>query len=104
MCEKLITIGIPTYNRREIIVKHINYLLKLNLPTFVDVLIIDNNSLDGSYDAVRSLVAENDNFKLLKNKENVGVAKSFIKLFHESNSEYLIFTSDEDFVLMDQMI
>ena len=104
MCKKLITIGIPTYNRREIILKHINYLLKLNLPTFVDVLIIDNNSSDNSYDAVRSLVVGNDNFKLLKNKENVGVAKSFIKLFHESNSEYLIFTSDEDFVLMDQMI
>ena len=104
MSKKLITIGIPTFNRREIILKHINYLLKLNLPTFVDVLIIDNNSSDGSYDAVRSLVAENDNFKLLKNNENIGVAKSFIKLFNETSSEYLIFTSDEDFVLMDQMI
>ena len=104
MCEKLITIGIPTYNRREIIVKHINYLLKLNLPTFVNVLIIDNNSSDGSYDAVRLLVEGNNNFKLLKNKENVGMAKSFIRLFDEADSEYLVLTSDEDFVLMEQMI
>ena len=104
MCKKLITIGIPTFNRREVILKHVNYLLTLNLPTYIDVLIIDNNSSDGSYDAVVSLVKDNDNFKILKNKKNIGVAKSFIKLFYESNSEYLIFTSDEDFVIMEQII
>lgn len=104
MNERLITIGIMTYNRKEIITEHVNYLLKLNLPTFVNVLIIDNNSSDGSYDAVRLLVEGNNNFKLLKNKENVGMAKSFIRLFDEADSEYLVLTSDEDFVLMEQMI
>ncbi len=98
----LITIGIPTYMRKGTIVKRIEELKKKTLPEEVEVLIIDNASTDGTFEALTEQ-CRNTDIKVLQNPSNLGFHGNFVQLLKKCNSNYLLYSSDEDEILIENL-
>ena len=103
--QKVITIGIPSYNRKEPIflsVKSYCEMIKKNkLEEKVELLIIDNGS--NKYDIFNLLkdfqTEENKRFlKILRNPTNIGITKNTIKTMELSSGEFYFFIGDDDLV------
>ena len=71
---KRILVCIPTYNESE----NIEILSKkiINLKKRVDLLIVDDNSPDGTSEIVKNLKLEYKNIFLIKRKEKKGIGSA----------------------------
>jgi dolichol-phosphate mannosyltransferase len=88
---------IPTYNERENIAKLLEQILYL--PILVDILIVDDNSPDGTGDIVNILQKNNTRVKLLKRTGKLGLGTAYIEGFRVAltqNYQFII-TMDADF-------
>jgi glycosyltransferase involved in cell wall biosynthesis len=104
--EYLITIAIPTYNRAKVITANIEFLLnnlKKEYECIIDILVIDNDSSDDSYRLLSNMIKDKNNYQIFKNKRNIGYARNFLELFTKARGEYLLVTSDEDFINIDNL-
>src|SRR3989339_1984925 len=93
-----ITIIIPTYNEKENITKLIPIVSAL-LPE-ADILVVDDNSPDKTYDVVRNMQTFIPNLSLLLRQKKDGLGKAYIEAFqkvlNEGKSEAIIMM-DADF-------
>jgi dolichol-phosphate mannosyltransferase len=89
---------IPTYKEKENIEKIIHYVLKL--PSAFHILIIDDNSPDGTADIVKKLINEfPEQLHLVQRAGKLGLGTAYITGFKwalEHNYQY-IFEMDADF-------
>ena len=95
--EKKILIFAATYNEAENIGSFIEKILKLNVN--LDLLIVDDNSPDKTWEIVSSYKKENENIILIKReyKQGLDTAHKFAFGYaKEHNYDYLI-TLDADF-------
>lgn len=80
------TIVTVTYNAREFIEKCINSLLRLNYPkNRYQIVVVDNNSMDGSADFVKKKFPS---VKVIANKQNVGFGTGNNIVFRKIKSDY----------------
>lgn len=82
---------IPTYNERENVATVIKKLNSLN--TGVDILIVDDNSPDGTADIIKGLQKECKNLSLLKRSGKLGLGTAYIKGFNwalERGYQYIL--------------
>lgn len=102
----LLTIGIPTFNRKKVLLENVKHILneRFLIKHDINLCVCDNDSQDGTFDDLKLLV-ENDesspHIAIYKNDENIGVFPNIFRLFEECQSEYLLVCSDEDFVIKD---
>lgn len=93
-----IAVVIPTYNEKQNIVKLIDEIDHLNLP--IDILVVDDNSPDGTGDAVESLKKKKPNLDVIHRKRKEGIGPAYIEAFRyilqKSNYRYII-QMDADF-------
>ena len=61
----MITIVIPTFNEIRNISEIINRLLVLDLSSDIEIIIVDDNSSDGTADKVRELVHNEKRIRLI---------------------------------------
>ncbi len=88
---------VPTYNERENLPRMAQKLL--SLPVAVDVLIVDDNSPDGTGQIADDLAAKNPQIKVLHRAGKEGLGRAYIAGFKwalEKNYEF-IFEIDCDF-------
>lgn len=88
-------VSIPTYNEKDNIAELIKKLLKHN----VDILVVDDNSPDGTWKIVEDIVKTEKNVKLLKRTDKRGRGTAGIAGFKyalEHGYEYII-EMDADF-------
>jgi len=88
---------VPTYNERENIGELIRRLLEL--PSGVDVLVVDDGSPDGTAEAVESCRAQSPRVHLLRRAGKMGLGSAYRDGFRfalEHGAEY-IFEMDADF-------
>lgn len=100
----LLTIGIPTFNRKEIVKKNILNILSDNflLDNDINLIVSDNGSTDDTFDTLCDIQEQykfGKKFKVIKNKENLGFTKNIFELFKATDTKYLLLTSDEDFIV-----
>ncbi|HDI82807.1 MAG TPA: polyprenol monophosphomannose synthase [candidate division WOR-3 bacterium] len=88
---------IPTYNERENIESIIREVLKQNIP--VDVLVVDDNSPDGTGDIVRRLQKRDGRIHLIERSGKLGLGTAYIEGFKWAiKSGYdFVFEMDADF-------
>ena len=88
---------IPTYNERENIESLIMEVLKQNIP--VDVLVVDDNSPDGTGDIVRRLQKRDGRIHLIERSGKLGLGTAYIEGFKWAiKSGYdFVFEMDADF-------
>jgi glycosyltransferase involved in cell wall biosynthesis len=93
-----LTIGYPTYMRSGAIVARLRKLLADPLATDLPILVIDNGSTDGTFEAIQSQ-CQSPRLTLVKNESNIGIVRNLTRLFRECRTEYLLLMSDEDELL-----
>ena len=96
MSEKALII-VPTYNERDNLPPLIERLLKLPVP--VEVLVVDDNSPDGTGQLADEIAAKNPLVKVLHRQEKNGLGRAYIAGFKwalERDYEF-IFEMDGDF-------
>ena len=91
-----IAICITSFNSEKYISRAINSALNQNI-IINEIIIIDDNSDDNSYEIIKNISRNNKKIKLFKNKINKGVAYCRNKLIELTNSEYMIFFDDDDY-------
>ena len=92
-----ILVIIPTYNEKENIGKIIPLVLEKNPQ--IEVLVVDDNSPDGTGKIVEELNSNNSRIKLIQRKEKTGLGTAYIAGFRyalENEYDY-IFEMDSDF-------
>jgi glycosyltransferase involved in cell wall biosynthesis len=97
--ETLLTIAIPTFDRRDSVCARLRELVQFNGNEKIKVLISDNNSNDGTFSELEQIVLTNrQNFdvRLNRNNSNLGAAENYFKLFELCDTEYILLMSDED--------
>jgi Glycosyl transferase family 2 len=91
----LLTVGIPTYQRRRHVLELTSSLASVGILT----LVVDDGSDDGTAEAL----AEIPHVTLVRNRENLGYARSLLRLFEEATSPYLLLMSDDDILLTENV-
>lgn len=93
-------ICIPTYNERDNIERLVTELLDLELDTQLDVVVIDDNSPDGTGEFVEEWSKREPRVHALHRPEKLGLGGAYIKGFQwalaETDAKY-IFEMDADF-------
>ena len=72
MVKSILTVGIPTYNRRKIVTSCLENLEKDNLLESLEILVIDNFSSDGTFKSLLKKYKQK-NLRILQNHENIGL-------------------------------
>jgi glycosyltransferase involved in cell wall biosynthesis len=94
----MLTIGIPTFGRREIVCQRVADLIAAGVPGQVEILVIDDASTDGTHAALERLCADTG-VRLLRNESNLGYAGNVLRLFEQCRTPYLLVASDDDAVV-----
>lgn len=74
-------IVVPTYNERKNIVELLPLIFKYNPDA--NVMVVDDNSPDGTAQAVKDMMAKYPNIRLLERKGKEGLGKAYIHAFKE---------------------
>lgn len=88
---------VVTYNRKEMLLECIDRLLE-QIDAQCDVLIIDNASTDGTYEAVKQSI--DDRIKYYNTGKNIGGAGGFnygLRIAYESGYQYFWLMDDDTF-------
>jgi glycosyltransferase involved in cell wall biosynthesis len=106
----LLTIAIPTFNRRRVLELQLNELLKLNSED-VEILVSDNNSDDGTREFLESLDSQLPRLRKIRNESNLGFDGNLKSLYQAAHGDFVWFLSDDDLanhteikVIMDALI
>ncbi|MEF3279754.1 MAG: glycosyltransferase [Elusimicrobiota bacterium] len=89
---------IPTYNEKDNIEKLINEIIKVN--SELQIVVVDDNSPDGTSNIVLDISAKNKNIHLIKREKKLGLGTAHIAGFlyaeKDLKTDYVI-TMDSDF-------
>lgn len=95
----MIDILIPTYNRRAFLIPNLSFLeqeiAQYKLENIVKIIVYDNSSNDGSYDAVVS-DEELRNTNIFRHEKNVGLERNALSVLNASEAKYVMFLGDDD--------
>ena len=72
----MITVVIPTFNERKNIAEIINNLLILDIPYDIEIIVVDDNSIDGTSDIVRKLVRNDRRIRLISRIGRSGLSSA----------------------------
>jgi glycosyltransferase involved in cell wall biosynthesis len=99
MEKKILSIGMPTYNRPEMIRQQVNEITKFinefNLGNLLEIIVVDNCSEHDIYKILEPYLI-NKFLKVFRNEYNIGMSKNIIKTIEYSNGEYYYFIGDDD--------
>ncbi len=95
-----LTVGIPTFNRREIVRRRVADLISENAAEQVEVVVVDDASPDDTHAALTDLCAGTP-VRVLRNASNLGYAGNVLRLFEECRTTHLLIASDDDAVRTD---
>ena len=102
MVRPILTIGVPTFNRVELLPAFFESLISAVEPlaSHIVIDISDNCSDDGTEDLCRA-IAESENsvqFRYFRNEKNIGNVANIVSLIENSQTDYFMFLGDDDFI------
>jgi len=96
MTQPLVTIGIPTYLRPELLNKALASVAAQDYEN-LEVLVADNCTPGNAVEEVIDFYKERiEKLTYIKRQENIGPLKNFIKLIDEASGEYFMWLADDD--------
>ena len=94
--KKLVSIGIPTYNRGEDLEICIKNILNQTYDN-IEIIVSDNNSSDSKSKLLyKSSLFKNPKIRLIKNSKNIGILKNTIQVLDYAKGELFCWISDDD--------
>lgn len=91
----ILTVGYTTYMRRESAMARVHSFLATPMAANVALLVIDDCSSDGTYEAITQNFASN-RLTTFRNEVNLGQTRTICRMFEECRTDYLIVMSEED--------
>ena len=96
--EKLLTIAIPTFNRKDCLRLALESIIS-QCDERIEVLVSDNASSDGTEEMVRRYFPM---VKYYRNAENLGM-KNFRLCYEKSNGRYMMLLGDDDVIVENRL-
>ncbi len=93
----LLSILIPVYNVAPYLADCLNSILS-QLPSNVEILLLDDSSTDGSTDILREIQKQNPHLKVFYQEDNKGVSVARNLLKQYAQGEYIWFIDSDDIV------
>lgn len=103
--EPCLTIGVPTFNRADLLPRFFSSLLSATAPVadHVIVNIFDNCSTDRTESICRQIAEEARITRITyhRNDRNIGAVGNIVSLIRRSTTEYFMFLGDDDYLIPD---
>jgi hypothetical protein len=96
----VLTIGIPTYNRKSHVISRVKFLCDNNLPADVRLLVVDDGSSDGTAEALSKLGETYQILDYTSHGTNKGYSAAFLELFKRCKTPYLMVSCDDDDIIV----
>lgn len=93
-----LSIIIVSYNTQKLTLDAISSVYQEGSNFSKQIIVEDNNSQDGSVEALRHLANEHENFLLIENKENLGFAKANNQGIKKAEGEYILLLNSDTVV------
>jgi len=96
----MLSIVIPTYNRKDFVVKNL-LALESQIERYssdLEVFITDNASTDGTEEALKPIVDKYPNVSYHKHEKNLGAHANFYYGIKNASKEYVLLLGDDDVV------
>jgi len=93
----LVSIVIPTYNRREVLLRLLKSLL-ISTYKNIEIIVVDDASNDGTFEALQTKFKGNKIIKLIRNKRNLFAAGSRNEGIKYTKGKYIFFIDDDNVV------
>ena len=100
--KKLLTIGIPTFNRSEMLELSLQSLIMQTkkYSDYIEIVISDNGSEDNTSEMVKTYINNNEWITYKRNNKNLGVNNNVYKIANEyANGEFLWVIGDDDMII-----
>ena len=93
--EKLVSIIVATYNGEKFLPQQLNSIIQQTYP-YTEIIIVDDNSIDGTPDILTNFKRRYNNIHLYFNKSNIGYVKTFEKGCTLATGKYISFCDQDD--------
>lgn len=93
---KLLSICIPTYNRKDCLIQCLESILHQPIFSDVEIVISDNASTDGTDLQVKKYILQYPNIIYSRNEENIGFDRNMLKVISLASGKYCLFIWDDD--------
>ena len=93
--EKLVSIIMPAYNCADYILESIKSVQNQSYRNW-ELIVADDNSTDGTVDAVRSMAADDNRIHLLETDINLGPAAARNRAINAAQGDYIAFLDSDD--------
>lgn len=90
--KKIVSIVIPTWNEAKIVKKTLQSYLKLALRYPKEIIVVDDNSSDGTIEIVKELSKNNKNLRLIVRKNKSGFGSALSDGTKAAKGDYIIWT------------
>lgn len=97
MKESLVSIVIPTFNRAYLIQETVDSALSQTYDD-LEIIILDNNSSDGSLKLLENLYSTNPKIQLYQNQTTLDIVKNWKKCFDFAKGEYVLILWSDDLI------
>lgn len=98
-----ISVIIVNYNVKELLEQCINSIISASSNLNVEIIVVDNNSFDGSISYLKSKFPNRSNLKLIESPLNLGFAKANNQGAKEANGEYLLILNPDTILQEDTL-
>lgn len=92
-----VTVIIPSYNHRDFVLETIDSVLAQDWPN-IELLVIDNNSSDGSVELIQQHQASHENYQFVLNKKSQGVVSSLAIGLEMATGKYICQIASDDWL------
>ena len=97
MNNNLISVGIATFNRLEMLKKALNSVMNQTYKD-IEILIADNHSTDGTEEYCLECAKKDKRIKYFRHEKNIGMYENGIFLLNQIKTEYYLSLCDDDWV------
>ena len=97
MNNNLISVGITTFNRLEMLKKALNSVMNQTYKD-IEILIADNHSTDGTEEYCLECAKKDKRIKYFRHEKNIGLYENGIFLLNQIKSKYYLSLCDDDWV------
>ncbi len=100
MQKPLLTIAIPTYNRKDKLKLCLQYILEQSEGRDdIEILVSDNCSSDGTEELMKTIAEKNPKINYCRNSENIGPDRNFLNCYEKATGDYILLLGDDDMLL-----
>lgn len=93
-----VSVVVLNYNNKNVIFRNVDTLLRFNNRYNYEIVVVDNNSTDGSYEELLEKYDEIDNVKIVRNPKN-GCSSGRNLGVSNATKEYILFLDSDEWIL-----